>query len=237
MMQRRSVHLITADYEAAMWQSVRGLLPNVRLVGCLFHYSQALYRQIQALGLQHSYQTDVGTKSLARCFMALPVLPPEHIPQVFQMLVDLYSTAELANFVQYIRTQWIHGPVFSARDISVFGLETRTNNDVEGYHSRINTKAGAGKLHDIINNRFNVCTYRYSSDIATDLPQVTISCSFKRQIYVYHIGPYILFRFPCLLQTLSFLECGGRVRKKNCVGGFQGGEGSKKGPQGFKGCH
>ena len=146
MMQRRSVQLITADYEAAMWQSVRGLLPNVRLVGCLFHYSQAIYRQIQALGLQQSYQTDVGTKFLVRCFMAHPVLPPEHIPQVFQMLVDLYSTAELANFVQYIRTQWIHGPVFSARDISVFGLETRTNNDVEGYHSRINAKAGAGKL-------------------------------------------------------------------------------------------
>ena len=89
----------------------------------------------------------------------------------------------------------------------------------------------------IINNRFNVCTYRYSSDIATDLPQVTISCSCKRQNYVYHISPYILFRFPSLLQTLSFLECGGRVRKKNCVGCFQGGEGSKKGPQGFKGCH
>ena len=147
MMQRRSVQLITADYEAAMWQSVRGLLRNVRLVGCLFHYSQN-----QAFGLQQSYQTVVGTKFLARCFMALPVLPPEHIPQVFQMLVDLYSTAELANFVQYIRTQWIHGPVFSARDISVFGLETRTNNDVEGYHSRINAKAGAGKLHDNNNN-------------------------------------------------------------------------------------
>ena len=44
MLQRRSAQLITAYYEAAMWQSVRGLLPNVRLVGCLFHYSQALYR-------------------------------------------------------------------------------------------------------------------------------------------------------------------------------------------------
>ena len=111
--------------------------------------------------------------------------------------------------------------MFSVRDISVFGLETRTNNDVEGYHSRINTKAGAGKLHDIINNRFNVCTYRYNSDIATDLPQVTISCNFKRQNYVYHIGPYILFRFPSLLPTCHFLNVEAEYVRKTVLEVFR----------------
>ena len=146
MMQRRSVQIITADYEAAMWQSVRGLLPNIRLVGCLFHYSQALHRQIQALGLQRAYQTDVGTKSLARCFMALPVLPPEHIPQVFNHLAAS-SPPQFRGLVDYIRAQWIQGDIFTVHDISVYGLTIRTNNDVEGYHHRINAKAGTGMLH------------------------------------------------------------------------------------------
>ena len=148
MLPRRSVQIITSDYEAAMWQSARGLLPNIRLVGCLFHYCQALYRQLQTLHLANSYQTDPGTKFLARCFMALPVLPPEHIPQIFEVLAQRAARAnqDLNPFVLYVRTQWIYGPVFSARDISVFGMDTRTNNDVEGYHSRINLKAGPGKL-------------------------------------------------------------------------------------------
>ena len=58
------VQIVTSDFEAALWQSV---IPHVHLVGCLFHYTHALYRQIQALGLQQSYQTDVGTKSLMCC--------------------------------------------------------------------------------------------------------------------------------------------------------------------------
>ena len=52
---RHNVQIMTADFEAAMWQSVRGLLPGVRLVGCLFHYCQALYRHVESLGLQRSY--------------------------------------------------------------------------------------------------------------------------------------------------------------------------------------
>ena len=60
------VQIVTSDFEAALWQSVRGVMPHVRLVGSLFHYTQAMYCQIQALGLQQSCQTDVGTKSLMR---------------------------------------------------------------------------------------------------------------------------------------------------------------------------
>ena len=71
--------IITSDFEAAVWQSIRGLLPNVRLVGCLFHYTHALLRFIQGMGLQQASQTDIGTKSLVRTLIALTVLPHEHI--------------------------------------------------------------------------------------------------------------------------------------------------------------
>ena len=135
---------VQIDFEAALWQSVRGVMPHVRLVGCLFHYTQALYRQIQALGLQQSYQTDVGTKSLMRCYMALPVLPAPHIQPVFEALVTM-SPPLYNPFTNYIREQWIEGNIFTVTDLSIFGMETRTNNDVEGYHYRINSKAQRGK--------------------------------------------------------------------------------------------
>ena len=38
-LREHQVKIITSDFEAAVWQSIRGLLPNVRIVGCLFHYN------------------------------------------------------------------------------------------------------------------------------------------------------------------------------------------------------
>ena len=120
------------------------------LVGCLFHYTQALLRFIQGMGLQQSYQTDIGTKSLVRTLMALPVLPQEHIEPVFDIL-SASAPLIFAPFLQYIKNQWISGDVFTVRDLSVFQMTIRTNNDVEGYHYRINAKAHKCK-YTFINN-------------------------------------------------------------------------------------
>ena len=144
------VKIITSDFETAVWQSIRGLLPNVRLVGCLFHYTQALLRFIQGMGLQQAYQTDIGTKSLGRMYMALPVLPHEHIEPVFEIL-SASAPPMFAPFIQYIRNQWILGAVFTIRDLSIFQMTVRTKNDVEGYHYRINAKAHKCK-YPFINN-------------------------------------------------------------------------------------
>ena len=89
------------------------------------------------MGLQQSYQTDIGTKSLVRMLMALPVLPHEHIEPVFEIL-SASAPLIFAPFLQYIKKQWISGDVFTVRDLSVFQMTIRTNNDVEGYHYRIN---------------------------------------------------------------------------------------------------
>ena len=106
----------------------------------LISFTQALWRQLQALGLQHSYQTDNGTKDLARCYMALPVLPATHIAAVFEQLVQ-ESPETFGPFITYIRQQWIQGALFTVNDVSVFGMNIRTNNDLEGYHYRINSRA------------------------------------------------------------------------------------------------
>ena len=38
------------DYEKAAWRAVRPVLPHVKLQGCFFHYSQAVWRRVQRLG-------------------------------------------------------------------------------------------------------------------------------------------------------------------------------------------
>ena len=78
-----------------------------------------------------------------RCYMALPVLPAPHIKPVFETLVAT-SPPVFSPFINYIWEQWIEGNIFTVTDLSIFGMETRTNNDVEGYHYRINSKAQRG---------------------------------------------------------------------------------------------
>ena len=74
------------------------------------------------------------------CNMALAVLPEQHIQPVFEALV-----ATSPPFISYIQEQWIEGTTFTVMCLSIFGMETRTHNDVEGYHYRINSKAQRGK--------------------------------------------------------------------------------------------
>ena len=52
---------ITIDFEAAMWQALHRVLPTVAIHGCLFHWTQAVWRKAQELGLQVAYNTDNNT--------------------------------------------------------------------------------------------------------------------------------------------------------------------------------
>ena len=74
---------VVADFEAAWWQAVCNIVPEIEMKGCLFHFTQAVYRKIKALGLSPSNQRDEGTQTLCRKPMTLPLLPHKHVPAVW----------------------------------------------------------------------------------------------------------------------------------------------------------
>ena len=41
-----AVRKITIDFEKAVWSVLRELLPNVDIMGCVFHWTQALWRKV-----------------------------------------------------------------------------------------------------------------------------------------------------------------------------------------------
>jgi len=76
--------------------------------------------------------------------MALCYLPQEHIQRSFQRLkeqLDPEQSPKLMDLTNYIEKTWITSSVWP-----VFMRPTRTNNDVEGWHHRLNKdkKAGIG---------------------------------------------------------------------------------------------
>ena len=41
-----AVKKITIDFEKAVWSALRELLPSVDIMGCVFHWTQALWRKV-----------------------------------------------------------------------------------------------------------------------------------------------------------------------------------------------
>ena len=68
-------------------------------------------------------------------------MPETHIRPLFTDLKREENSPALQKLVNYIKTTWIYLSAFPPKNWSVFNLSFRTNNDVEGWHHRINKKA------------------------------------------------------------------------------------------------
>ena len=87
-----------------------------------------------------------------RKLFALPFLPPEHIQETFECLDDRAPEA-LAPVMDYVYRTWIHSPVFEIHHWSVFLTAIRANNNVEGWHNKLNTGVatrGAVPFHHLV---------------------------------------------------------------------------------------
>ena len=69
-----------------MWQALPKALTTVCIYGCYFHWSQAVWRKVQALGLQAAYNSDNNTYEFIYKLLSLPYLPAGHISTIFRKL-------------------------------------------------------------------------------------------------------------------------------------------------------
>ncbi|XP_072157114.1 LOW QUALITY PROTEIN: uncharacterized protein [Bemisia tabaci] len=113
-----SFQFLNTDFEAANINAVKEAFPNARIVGCLFHFSQSLWRQIVSRGLR---------------------------ARRFNRICDVVDHT-------YVRGKPARGrrravpPLFPPETWNVYNLvladRIRTNNAVEGFHSKFNQIVG-----------------------------------------------------------------------------------------------
>ena len=134
------------DFEKAVWRAVQRVLPGVERKGCVFHFTQAIWRHIQECGLQKAYTNDDGTFKFLRKVMSLCFLPSQHIPAIFLSLqneIDQHENDPLMALLRYVERTWVQSSVWPPSAWSVYFLSVRTNNDLEGWHNRLNSRGKA----------------------------------------------------------------------------------------------
>ncbi|CAF5054651.1 unnamed protein product, partial [Rotaria socialis] len=67
------------DFETGTIKSVKDMLPNILHKGCLFHFSQAVWRQVQSKGLTTKYKEDEVFRLNVKQLIALAFVPLDQI--------------------------------------------------------------------------------------------------------------------------------------------------------------
>ena len=118
--------------------------------GCGFHWVQAVYRRVKENGLRSAYVHQLGVRMYIRELMALPNLPATHIEPAFMKLkVRCPDDDRLKRILQYMQRTWIVSSSRPPASWSTFKRSLRTNNDAEGWHSRLNHHAPHDRIEQL----------------------------------------------------------------------------------------
>lgn len=152
---------IMCDFEMAAIEAAKRVFTESTIKGFFFHFSQCVFRQIQANGLQQQYAKCTKFSQHIRTLMALAFVPPNDVIKrygelkkfaFFQQKLKGKTAIDVGiqKVLQYMEKTWIgykrnDGELLAGRfPIELWNMYNhslegypRTNNGVEGWHNSI----------------------------------------------------------------------------------------------------
>jgi len=127
---------IMTDYEGALRNSLAAAFATSNLSGCWFHYTQAIYRKVQQLGLSEAISEE-SANFVIKKIMSLPLLPANKIMEGFEeIMMQADSTGvDFFPLFGYINRFWMRQ--IGEEQLSVNNSPERTNNTIESFHARL----------------------------------------------------------------------------------------------------
>ena len=81
-----SPRLAVSDFEKAPRNAFLYFFPQMKMIGCWFHFTQAIWKKTQILGLGKLYKTEEIYADWLRKLMVMPLLPQSEITSTFSVL-------------------------------------------------------------------------------------------------------------------------------------------------------
>ena len=135
-------------YECEKLQAIGETFPNITVKGCFFHFSQSIYRRVQAASLQSKYRNEDEFSIKIRMIPALAFLPINNVAEAFETLEEVMP-AEAQPILDYFedtyigrlrrrnrRAPWFPISMWNMHERVILDLP-RTNNSIEGWHNHI----------------------------------------------------------------------------------------------------
>ncbi|XP_028966906.1 uncharacterized protein LOC114828143 [Galendromus occidentalis] len=112
------------DFEVSSLKAIEESLPGTEVKGCNFHFSQAIWRKTQQVGLRTFYDNDPSIRSFVKGVMALSLVPEHLIDDAWLELQSESPTIDHAAYAKLDELKENFGP--------------RTTNNIEAWHSALN---------------------------------------------------------------------------------------------------
>lgn len=94
---------IMTDFELAMRKVIADVFPGVKLLTCWFHFTQAAKKwAMQTLQLIPNIRKYTEAAEIYYKLLSLPLLPPEHIMEQFQILKVLARANHRSIFADFL---------------------------------------------------------------------------------------------------------------------------------------
>jgi hypothetical protein len=158
---------INNDFESGLIEAVRTQFPHALHSGCHFHFTQAVWRKVQELGLSVPYSIPEHAKlaKFIQLCMALPFIPIDEVPNQFNARVTELSSSNVQSlkpFITYFRATWIAG-LFPIAMWNQFqhDHQHRTNNHVYSPGIHHLNKYCRANFCSVKNGRFAYCITLY----------------------------------------------------------------------------
>jgi len=160
---------VIADFEVAIINAVKFVLPNANLRLCCYHLGQSMWRSVQEHGLQADYinTEKPEVKNSIHQLLSLAFVPTDDVPSCFDELLEVIPD-EVEDIAEYFEKNYIRGSrprnnrrprrpryetsLWNQYDSAING-DPKTNNQSEGWHSRFANRVAKYQpsLYSLIN--------------------------------------------------------------------------------------
>ena len=132
-----SLSSATLDFEKGLINAFGRVFSSTRIVGCLFHFKQALYREAQNLGLLKE-ELKEGAQNVIRLLSSLSWSNALNLVETeFEEIKSQYVDTQYLKLIDYYQNNWLDRLKSGLIDYSSVDDEIRSNSVLEQYNAHI----------------------------------------------------------------------------------------------------